>query len=205
MATNIKFDEKYTNIIDKKCNKIIILDIETDGKVSVVQIAYTICDKNLNIIKSESILINNGPFIVDFFCRFEYSTIREKGLSPIGALEIFKTDFQECDYVVGHNVSWDLRILHRYAEMKKINFDIVGKVYSDMKIIDTMRVSKKLLDLKNRRGGIKPPKLSELFSYLNNNNEENINEQKQHTADYDVKTTMKCVLSLINMKVIINE
>lgn len=211
MSSDIKFDQIYTNVINRKCAKIIVIDVETDGKKCIVQIAYSICDRKLNIIKRESILINNGDSIVDFFHRFDYSTIKEKGVSPSDALAILQCDMNDCDYVIGHNVSWDIKMIHAFAKLNNYDFDIVGKVFNEMQIIDTMRVSKKLLDLKNKRGSIKNPKLSELYSFLiaNERTKEfkiedlDLDSVKQHTADYDVETTIKCVSLLLKMNVIL--
>lgn len=196
---NTNFSAKYTNMIDENCNKIIVLDIETDGKTHVVQIAYSIYDKNFDKIKSENILINNGKYIVDYYKKFNYSTINRVGLQPLDALKILECDLIECNYIVGHNICTDIRGIQKFAQKNNCDFDIVAKINSDMQILDTMKISKDLLDLKDKNGRLKNPKLSELYAFLHN---KTINDHKQHTADYDIETTMECLISLLKLDII---
>jgi hypothetical protein len=201
MANNADFNKKYTNTINKNCNNIIVLDIETDGKCHIVQIAYSIYDKNMNKIKSKNMLINNGKYIIDYYKKFNYSTINREGLQPINALKILQEDMNECNYIIGHNICSDIGCIQKFAIKNNFDFDIVAKITGDFQIIDTMKVSKQLLDLKDKNGRLKNPKLSELYSFLHNNN---IDENKQHSADYDIETTLECVVSLIKLDVIMN-
>ena len=61
--------------------------------------------------------------------------------------------------------------------------------------IDTMLVSKNIVNAINSRGIIKFPKLSELYNYFYS---DGVNSDLQHDAFYDIEITYKCLLKLIS-------
>ena len=176
------------NFIKPKNNRIMIFDIETDGKQKIIQIGYYIYDNGI-LEKEEDILIRNVNLDIDFYNRFTLDDIIQNGKYPEVALDIFKRDLDQCSYVCGHNIkSFDCPKLKKYAE--KYGFDIQFPI-----IIDTMRCSK-LTQLKDKRGRLKQPKLSELYEYFF---EESLDLDIQHTALYDVEITSKCFYKLVEI------
>ena len=184
------------NIIKKVSgNNIMILDIETENLYSnyIVQIAYNIYDPQLNFIKKNNIIINDGSNIQDYFGRISLNELK-KGIHPIDALYILNEDIKNCKYIVGHNIeNFDMKII--IINMKKYNISL----YTGYTLICTMKESKKYVNSKNKIGRLKNPKLSELYKKLFN---EKLNENNLHNAIYDVEITFKCFEKMIKNKLI---
>ena len=194
----IKLYEKIKdlNIKEKyQINNVIILDIETTGlfdKDYIIQIAYNIYDKNLNCINKKNFIINENINKIDFYKLFPLSVIKKKGLDVNYVFNILKKDLSSCKYIIGHNISFDLRFINRY--FKKLNIDC-----NLCNNICTMNMSKNFLQLKNKIGGIKNPKLIELYQHF-------YTEEQQlgtlHDASCDIEITYLCFIKLIENNLI---
>lgn len=195
---NIKSDFKKSDLITPTDNiktitnnnkkNVMVLDIETDGKDTIIQIAYTICDLKYNIIKNENYYLNDGSGKTDYYKKISLNTIRTKGKSPKFVLERLSEDMNTCKYIIGHNI---------------IKFDIVKMDYYFEKYdvkhntpipLDTMTFSRDYVQAKDKNGRLKNPKLEELYYCLYKKNMDN---SIQHTAEYDVYVTL---LSCIKLK-----
>jgi len=184
--TNINF--LYNKI---KPIKIIVLDTETAGSGEVIQVAYNIylyypeikyfyCDSNYDWIIDEK--INK----VDFYGKFTLNYIKIQGKDPTYVFNILAIHLESCDYIIGHNISFDIDKIVKYFTKLKINYKLP-------KSICTMKSSKERVGLKNIKGWIKYPKLSELYAFYYG---EQPDQTKTHTADYDIHLTFLCFKAL---------
>jgi len=184
--------------------KTIIIDTETTGlplkKDSsiynsdewpfIVQLSYMIYDD-----ETHEILVDINDYIaIDNNCIISPASYEVHGLThtflqsngiPIkDALYKLKKHMNKCDLAVGHNISFDKRIL--LAEC------IRNKIFLNMKnTYCTMKESKEYCNIKctNNKGEtyIKYPSLSELHYSLFNHNVNNL-----HNASIDILICMRC-------------
>ncbi len=99
------------------------------------------------------------------------------------------------DILSGHNIEYD-------AEILSYELDRLGRKwdYAPSKIVCTMRSSTDYCKLQGRGFSYKPPKLSELHHHL-------FGEffDWAHDAIVDVEATMRCLVELIDRKVVVPE
>jgi DNA polymerase III epsilon subunit-like protein len=171
--------------------KIMVLDTETTGSGEVIQVAYNIylyypeinyfyCETKYDWIIDEK--INK----VDFYGKFTLKHIRTKGEDPEYVFGVLAIHLESCDYIIGHNISFDIDKIVKYFTKLKIKYKLP-------KSICTMKTSKERVGLKNIKGWIKYPKLSELYTFYYG---EQPDQTKTHTADYDIHLTFLCFKAL---------
>lgn len=185
------YNKYKKNKINKK-NKFMVLDIETDGAKTghqiIIQIAYNIYDFNFNIIEKKNYLINDDGNNVDFYNKISLENIKYYGKHPKFVLKTLSDDLNKCEYIIGHNINFDINHICKYFYNYKINYTLPN-------IVDTMLLSKNILNLKNKNNNIKNPTLKELYYFISNKIME---DNSSHTADYDVDITADCFRYLVN-------
>jgi hypothetical protein len=182
---------------------LMVLDLETNIYGDILQIAYQIYNDKLNLIKEVNSFVANR--IVDHITydvhKISKAVLSQKGIQFNDVISCFVRDLNDVLYLIGHNIGGSdikkLRLnISRYnvqittldtnSNIKKIN-DIF-----ESKIIEcTMDKSKKMCDLKNKRGHLKKPTLGEVYEFLFG--AEMINA---HDALVDVKHTAKCYFEI---------
>ena len=165
---------------------IMVIDVETAKTGELIQIAYNIYDEEFNVIKQFDSLINEYNGKIDFYEKYSLDEIMCDGRDVYDVFYEIQDDMEICSHVVGHNISFDMGKIHKYFTKLEIS-------YIKPISICTMAKSKQTLNLKNKRGHIKPPKLSELFVYCFGHEPDN---SKTHTADYDIEITFMCFYKL---------
>lgn len=115
----------------------------------------------------------------------------EEGVPILNALNSFITVFQQCSYIIAHNMSYDNNVLG--AEM------IRNKVRPNNKPVKlcTKLASTEFCQIPDRFGGYKWPKLEELHNKLFGRGFEGA-----HDAGNDVDACAKCFFELIKLDVI---
>jgi len=217
MAVMVK-DRVFRELI-KTHNKImnerniIVLDLETTGLARtsrIVQLSFAIYDEDGTFIEIHDYIIKQEEGI-----KIPQDSINIHGITD----EISKTSGHElknaidilCDRlkfatkIIGHNIDFDIGVL--INELDRINnFECKNELENKI-IWCTMKNTKHILQMKNVKGNLKSPKLSELYFYLFNKEMEN-----QHNAKYDVLNTAACYFEfrrkekqLDNMIEIIND
>lgn len=193
----VSFDLLFEPSIETK-GKYLVIDIETTdldiNRALVVQLAWVLLDKNLKCVET--------------YCEI----IRQEKEIPIGAVKIHGIDlnksleegieksivcskllevFNNCSFIVAHNVDYDIPILYN-------NFkDLPVK-----KTICTMKRSTSYCAIPKYYGrGSKYPKLSELVGVLFYGTS-NVQIPEVHDADVDSKLTAKCFIELKNIGII---
>jgi len=199
-----KYNKLYDNVLKKENlqfsitnnDNYMVLDIETTGlsnKDYIIQIAYNMYDIKMNCLLKRNYLINEHVGRTDYFNRFTLKEIKQNGLSAELVLNNLKNDLSHCKYIIGHNISFDIDKITNYYKKYKIECVM-------QKSICTMTLSKYKLNLRNVKGYIKNPKLSELYKYYYLND---ANDNTLHDASYDIEITFLCFKKLVDDKLII--
>lgn len=106
-------------------------------------------------------------------------------------LKMFEEALDDVDLMIGHNLLYDLRIL--YLEASRVNAKSLMEKLKIIKYIDTMDISKKLVDAHNMRGLAKNPNLGELYKKLFPHAPDVLG---MHNAIIDVDVTARCYYEL---------
>ena len=192
------------NIIIKEMetkNNYIVIDIETTSANSsplyIIQIAYNIYDNNLQLLKMKNFIINENNGKQDYFKKISMERIEKEGKNAADVLNELSQDFDECRYIVGHNVKgFDMRHMSLYFEKYNIPYKYPPT------IICTMKTTKYLVMARGVNNQLKETSLGELYKFLFEN--DLMSEDKSHTADYDIEITYKCLYRLIKENILEN-
>ena len=99
-------------------------------------------------------------------------------------------DVSQCETLVAHNFSIDIKTLNK--ELTRHNMDTVFNVNSYCTMAQTINYC----GLKDVRGRVKNPRLSELYEKLFN---EPIDTSKAHNSSYDVELCAKCYFKYLQL------
>ena len=196
--------------------KLVFLDTETTDKSpgQICQLTYIIYNTE-SISTNDRVKAKNFFFNVDYVADgaynvhgFNIETLKElSGNLKFNDLsKLFKNDLMESDFILGHNINFDISFLKK--EFERINIDFVPK-----NLFCSMNYFKNILKLKNSVGGIKSPKLSELLTFLKIS-DENILETTNklfnsestyfHDARFDTTALYLAVIKSIKLNLITN-
>ncbi len=188
----------------------LIFDTETTGKIEnwkapvsefesfprVVQLAWQLHDYKGALIEVKNFIIKPDGYTIPFNAEKIHGISTERamrqGVSMEFVMDEFKKALDETDFVVGHNIEFDNKVLG--AEYARANRDdgLLKK-----KELDTMRASTDFCKLPGGRGkSFKFPTLNELSLKLFNQAVDNA-----HNASADVEATSRCFLELIRLGV----
>ncbi len=164
----------------------------------VIQLAYSLFDKNHNLIKKVCTLIKPDGWVIPnekFWIDNGYSQEKSllEGTLFKEVLQEYIEDRLKCKYAIAHNINFDSKILR--AEMFRYGF----KQEFEGKKICTMMKSTNYCQIPNAKGNnTKWPNLTELHNHLFK-----AGFQGAHDAGADVEACAKCFFELINRKVIV--
>jgi len=129
-----------------------VLDTETaDLNGDIVQLAYIIVNKNMNIIKKVSKYIkdripSNETILIH---HITIDKLRKEGKDFYEVMNEFINDFKNIDYIVGHNIGYDIRVILsnlRKFELTLITNDCINNnIFNNVEIKDTYSMSGKSL------------------------------------------------------------
>lgn len=115
----------------------------------------------------------------------------------------FIDDFMEADFVIGHNVNFDIKFMH--SELLYL-----GANYEPKRTFCTMAYYKDICKILKPNGTYKNPKLEEVISYLNISKEQIENKANElfegsgnyHDARFDTAATYLTVIEGLKRKII---
>lgn len=148
--------------------KLLFFDTETTGikPGSICQLSYITVDTS---VKPQLTQGKNYFFTVDYVepsaeevHGFSVEKLYElsDGMYFDDLVENFYDDFKSADFIIGHNVSFDIKFLkHELAPM--------GEDFVPKNTFCTMSYYKNICNIPRPNGEIKNPKLSELVKFLN--------------------------------------
>lgn len=161
----------------------------------LVQLAWLRYDRNGLLTHECDFIIKPDGFVISDEASNIHGITTEiafaKGLKLKDVLNLFKTYLDENKYIIGHNLSFDRKIVRGEFIRKGIEYDSSEKVK-----ICTMHASTKYCKIEGTRG-YKWPKLQELHKVLFGEEFEDA-----HNAMSDVKATAKCFWELKRLGVI---
>lgn len=183
---------------------ICVVDIETDGLPkkksfqaphdveypNVVQIAWVLMDVDGTVYKKGSELINYPGIVwTEAFNvnNIDIDLVKRIGKTPSDAYKIFVSNVKAADYVVAHNVDFDIPIIRN-----QLSKYFVQDVFVNKRTVCTMKETAKFCGIIEDNGQYKYPKLSELYTKLFD-----YNIQQMHNAESDALLTAKCLKELI--------
>lgn len=195
IITDFKEEDITKHLLD---DVYLIIDIETSGLPKktnsdiiypeILQIAWVLSNKIGIVLKKNSFIIDT-PYIINNnyseFVNIDFKTARKVKFPINLALKKLAEDIKICDYVVAHNIEFDLEILgHYFSKSYGLN------PFKNKNKICTMKSSINFCAIPNNYG-YKYPKLSELYFKLYNYQVKN-----SHNAEIDVLHTLKCFKKL---------
>lgn len=165
-----------------------VLDVETDPRRRLVQVAYTFVDAELRPKTSKNLYVRHDEVLPDFFGRIDVQTLRTQGRKLDVVMQELALDLEKCKHIIGHNIAFDLgRIEEAFTSCKMI--------VRVPRRIDTMALGKALVNGRTKNDRLKAPRLDELHAFLGGGQSQ-ISEADRHTADYDVLLTLECCRGL---------
>lgn len=193
--------------------KLVFLDTETTDKSpgQVCQLTYIIYDTNAdpdNRVKGK-----NFFFSVDFVSDTAYK-VHGFDLESLKTLsgnltfkdlyKLFRKDLTESDFILGHNINFDISFLNK-------EFERLGMEFKPKNLFCSMNYFKNILKLKSSIGTIKSPKLSELLEYLKITEDNILDSTKKlfnseethfHDARFDTTALYLAVIKSIKLNLI---
>ena len=186
-------------------------DTETSGFISgsktfddptqafALQLAAILCDEEGNPLgEMNKIIKPHGRFIHPATIEIHGITpeyAEEHGVEEVEVLEVYALLLETEPIKICHNAKFDEAFLtHLFLRnMNKLSDYGRSRYFLDLPVFCTMQDKKikQLCDLKNVKGHIKPPKLTELYMFLF---EEDF--EKAHDAMKDAQATKKCFFEL---------
>ena len=169
---------------------VLVFDTETSGlsnDADIIQLAYLVgrpADaKEQSILGEFSKYVSGSVPTLESYKvhRIKLDTVRKNGLDSDKVLSDFFKLASKAKHIIGHNISFDIRMIENTMERYKITPRYLTFFKENKKkLIDTYQLSKK--------------KLSKTYSSLYPM--ERIDESKLHNAMYDVELTYYCYLKL---------
>lgn len=166
-----------------------------DDKVHMVQLAYILADDNGETRAQADLIVKPDGFTIPD------EVVKIHGISQARAnTEGRPLDNVLCLFVaacylpvrlVGHNIGFDIKILRKEFERLGWEDATHGK-----ETLCTMHSSTNLCDIPRRGGGLKAPRLAELYRRLFN-----CDFEEQHNARADTEAMAKCFWELRRMGV----
>lgn len=173
---------------------------DSDNWPRCIQIAWQLHDTQGYLMEAKNLIIKPEGFDIPFNSVQIHGITTERamaeGLPLTEALEVFAKAVEQCTYIGGHNISFDLNIMG--AEYFRLN---QANVLEDKKWIDTKDESTDFCAIPGGKGGkFKWPTLSELHNKLFGRP-----FSDAHNAAADVEATTRCFFALIKAGVIVRE
>jgi len=193
---------------------LIFLDVETSGLPKdkklryyevednwprIVQIAWIKTDPSGEIMSQYSFIIKPDDWEIPEEATRVHGITQEYALEHGTAIKkvmkVFHKDLSYVSNIVAHNASFDYNTIG--GELLRLKLD---KKFKKIRYICTMWSSMKLCNIKSSRGGLKFPKLVELYNCLFGETPE-----ERHEALYDCELCMKCYFELVRLEVPIKQ
>ena len=153
----------------------------TDNWPRLVSVAYILCDERKIVDRNYYIIKPNGFIIPSESTRVHGITTAEaisKGRVLSDVLDSLKPIISGCDFIVGHNVVFDIKVLNSEYYRYNMTLPVSLKPY-----YCTMSLSRDFCSLPNN----KYPTLEELYYILKNESISNA-----HNAMSDTQAAMEC-------------
>ena len=181
----------------------LVFDCETSGLYKsdtpprLVQLAWQLHELKGALLSQAAYIVRPDgfdiPFSAEKFHGISTQRATEEGRDLLEVIDLFDKALAQAQYLVGHNLSFDIRILSdEYERLSK------PSQLSSLPVRDTMQEAVEYVAIPLRgRGGYKFPKLSELYEKIFGRA-----FPSAHRADFDVAATSACFFELLQRKVL---
>lgn len=172
-----------------------IFDIEANkyGEKKIVQFAYYVVNEQNKVIDCDMYYVFNEGVYSDYYNKIKYPTLKEFGVSPYCLFYKLQHVLSQCEVLVGHNIlTFDCKIIKKYFERFGLIMDLSTKT-----CYDTMKESRYITNLKNKKGSSKCATLTELSQFFGVGTDPD--KENFHDALYDVHITYLCYVNLIKL------
>ncbi|MBM3433316.1 MAG: DNA polymerase III subunit alpha [Bacteroidetes bacterium] len=167
---------------------------DVDNWPRVVQVAWQLHDPDGALIEARDFLIKpegfNIPFGAEEIHGISTELARTEGVSAPDALAAFQSALDRTQFMVGHNLKFDLNALG--AEYVRLGWD---ESWITKPVLDTMTPQTAALVGIPGRSGFKPAKLGELHAKLFGQE-----FSEAHNATADVEATARCFWELVRIR-----
>ena len=163
----------------------------------IVDIAWYLIDENGLLVESCRYIVRQKVSIPKEASDIHHITTQkmlEEGTDPKEVYASFIAAVQKAEYVIAHNIAFDLPIVE--CELLRNGFD---KILSSKKQFCTMKSGREFCTVYDKGGRLKYPKLEELFSQLYFGNPYNTIEGT-HTALFDTLLLYRCFIKMKKLK-----
>ncbi len=174
---------------------------DLDNWPRVVQLAWQIHDEQGALVEVQDHIIYPDGFDIPFNSTkihgISTERARDEGKPLEEVLALFEASMDKCEYLIGHNVKFDLNVTGcEYYRVKGAN-PLDRKTPVD----SCTETTAELCQLPGGRGGrYKLPKLEELYFHLFNEG-----FAEAHNAAFDVEATARVFLELVRLNIITPE
>ncbi len=167
---------------------------DVDNWPRVVQVAWQLHGPDGALIEARDFLIKpegfNIPFGAEEIHGISTELARNEGVSASEALTAFQSALDRTQFMVGHNLKFDLNVLG--AEYLRLGWD---ESWIQKPVLDTMTPQTAALVGIPGRSGFKPAKLGELHAKLFGQE-----FAEAHNATADVEATARCFWELVRIR-----
>ncbi len=168
-----------------------------DNWPRMVQLAWQIHDENGELVEVKNFIVKPEGFNIPFTSQKVHGISTERALAEGVSLEFVLHEFnialEKAEYVVGHNIEFDINIAGCEYLRKEMESPLTA-----MKAIDTKDEATEFCAIPGGRGGkFKWPTLTELYTKLFHTGFD-----EAHNASADVEATTRAFLELIRIGVI---
>lgn len=208
--TLLKELSRYPLESTTRAGKYLIVDTETTGLPKrrnaevediqnwprVVQVAWMLVDEQGLLVDDDCLIVRNKgvvPKAAEDVHGISTEKMRTEGVAPSEAYAKLMEQARNAEYIVMHNVDFDLPVLA--ADMLRHKLEGLSEEFQAKRFVCTMRAGRDECRIDNGRGGYKYPKLTELFGHLYFNDTD-VPIGGMHSADADVLVTYRCFMKL---------
>ncbi|MBI1184835.1 DNA polymerase III subunit alpha [bacterium] len=168
-----------------------------DNWPRLVQIAWQLHDENGHLLDAQNIIVQPDGFTIPYSAEKIHGISNQRALDegrPLAeVLHAFNEVVKKANYIVGHNIEFDVNIVGSEYLRCQIESDLTERTQ-----LDTKNETIDFCALPGGRGGrFKFPTLSELHEKLFGSRFEDA-----HNAAADVEATARCFFKLVHIKVI---
>ncbi len=170
---------------------------DLDNWPRLVQIAWQLHAADGSLLSNNNFIVKPEGFTIPYNAEKVHGISTERatkeGHDLAKVLEIFHKDVEKANYLVGHNIGFDINVMGSEFLRKEIPMVLLEK-----KELDTKDLSTDFCAIPGGKGGkFKWPTLTELYKKLFS-----VGFGDAHDAAYDVDATAKCFFGLISQRII---
>ena len=173
---------------------------DLDNWPRLVQLAWQLHDEKGKLLSNQSFIVKPENFTIPYNAEKVHGISTERALKEghdlVKVLQAFQQDVVKSQYLVGHNIDFDIKVCGAEFLRKQVPSDLWER-----KALDTKDLSTDFCAIAGGKGGkFKWPTLTELHHKLFG-----VVFEDAHDAAYDVAATAKCFFGLIRQRVLAPE